>query len=99
MLLTKSGEKLVRRDKARIITHATPQFGSEEFMFLNVVLYHPHSSEDEVNVQKEILKDIFNKKDLDPEKDGDGKVLSKIETVRAKLHPRLNPDLWNLFDQ
>ena len=99
VLLTKSGEKLLRRDKARIITHQTPVFGSEEFMFLNVVLYHPHSSEDEVNVQKKILKDIFDKKDLDPEKDGEGKVLSKIETVRGRVHPRLNPELWNLFHQ
>ena len=30
--------------------------------------------------------------------DGDGKVLTKIVTVRAKLHQRLNPDLWNLFN-
>ena len=98
VLLTTKGEKLIRREKARIITHKTPQIGSEDFMFLNVLFYHPHSSEKEVNVNKEDLKELFNRKDFNPEKDGSGKILTKIETIRAKLHPRLNPDLWSLFD-
>ena len=47
VLLTKKGEKLIlkRKERVPVITHKTPNIGSEAYMFLQVLLYYPHDAE------------------------------------------------------
>ena len=96
VIMTLKGEKLVRRKRGRVILHKAPPLGSEDYMFMNVVLYHPHSSEKEVKLEPEGIEELFGKKDENPMMDGEGKTLTKLETVRAKMHPALNQELWRI---
>ena len=61
-LLTAKGEKLILRKKLRVITHKTPKIGLEAYIFLNVLLYHPHTAEEEVKVGFEELEKIVDNK-------------------------------------
>ena len=99
VLTLESGMKLIRTPKERIICHTTPTMGSEEFIFLNVLLYHPHTSLDQIHLGIEDLTAIFQAKDQNPVRDGSGRSLTKLETVRSRLFPNLNQDLWvNFFE-
>ena len=97
VILSNKGEKLILKSRSRVITHKTPNSDSEEFMFLNLVLFYPHTSEDEMKLETRELETLFHGKDRDPVRNGEGHTLTKIETVKARLEPRQNQDLWKLF--
>ena len=98
-LLTSRGDRLILNKRDRVVTHKVPEIDSPEHMFLNVLLYHPHTSEDEVRVGQKAIEDLYYRKDRHPVIDGEGRALTKIETVRSKLHPKLNSDLWSVFHE
>ena len=99
VLTTKSGKKLILRKTEKIISYQTPEAGSVEHVYMNVVLYHPHSKLEEIHQSDDNLRGIFYRKDKNPMRNGAGRELTKLETVRTKVFPKFNPELWKeLFE-
>ena len=98
-LVLKSGKRLALRKSPKIISYPTPEKDSDEYIRLNVTLYHPHRSYEELNQNMEEMRKIYLQKDVNPRKDGLGRELTQIETIRSILNPQLNEELWMLFEE
>ena len=89
-IVLQSGKLLTLRKTPTIVSYPTPEEGSEDYVRLNVALYHPHRSLDEIQLKRSDLMKIFAAKDVNPMKNGRGMELTKLETVRSVLHPQMN---------
>lgn len=99
-LVLDSGKRLTLRKIPKILSYPTPEEDSDDFVRLNVILYHPHKSYDQVQMKMEDMMKIFTAKDANPKKNGKGKELTKLETIRSLLHPHMNQQMWSkLFNK
>ena len=92
-IVLRSGKKLTLRKSDRFLIHETYPVGSEEYMYSQVLFYHPHSKAEDINVDKKELENIFTSLDKEPMQNGAGEVLTKLETVRIGLHPSILSNL------
>ena len=94
-MVLRSGISLSLRKHKKIITHQTPVVGSEEYICMMVLFYHPHKSKAEIDIGIEELKLIHDAKDRDPLTNGAREELTKLETVRQKLYPEMDNSLYS----
>ena len=95
-LVLQSGKRLKLRTIPRIVSYQTPERDTVDFVKLSIILFHPHRTYEEVHeLTTKQMTDIYNEKETHPKKNGAGKEMTKIETVRAILHPEMNMEIWD----
>ena len=93
-IVLNSGKRLRLRNIPKVLSYQTPEEETEDFIRLNVILYHPHRTYEEVTGNMDEMREIFLAKDNNPKRDGRNREMTKLETVRSKLHPQSNQRLW-----
>ena len=90
-----SGKRLSLRKSPKVLSFPTPEEDSDDYIRLMVTLFHPHRSYEEVQLNIEDMRKIFEEKDPSPRKNGKGMEMTKIETLMMLLHPYRNKAMWN----
>ena len=93
-IVLNSGKRLRLRNIPKVLSYQTPEEETEDFIRLNVILYHPHRTYEEVTGNMDEMRELFLAKDNNPKRDGRNREMTKLETVRSELHPQSNQRLW-----